>query len=74
MKALYEAKPVDADKLYKEGIYNDGEQNLKVMFFKLNDQTEVTLWLFKGNYVKYANAHVFFQLDPAAFAAMWDSM
>ena len=71
--ALYEAKPIDGDKLYKEGINNDGAQNQKVLFLKLKDQTEITLWLYKGNYVKYA-AHVFFQLDSAVFSALWDQM
>lgn len=74
MTALYQAKPIDGDKLYKEGIYDNGEQNQKVMIFKLRDQTEVILWLFKGNYVKYASAPVFFQLEPEAFSAMWDSL
>ncbi|WP_054027909.1 hypothetical protein [Bacillus sp. FJAT-28004] len=74
MAALYEAKPMDGEKLYKEGIYDDGAQNQKVLFFKLKDQTEVQMWLFKGNYVKYANAPVFFQLEPAAFSALWDSL
>jgi len=74
MAALYDAKPMDRDKLYKEGIYNKGAQNQKVLFFKLKDQTEVQMWLFKGNYVSYANAPVFFQLEPAAFSALWDSL
>lgn len=74
MTALYDAKPIDGDKLYKEGIYNEGAQNQKVLFFKLEDQTEVQMWLFKGNYVKYSNAPVFFQLEPAAFSALWDRL
>ncbi|QGQ94193.1 hypothetical protein EHS13_04355 [Paenibacillus psychroresistens] len=74
MTALYEAKPVDEAKLYKEGIYNDGAENQKVLFIKLKDQTEVRMWLIKGNYVKYASTSVLFQLEPAAFSALWNSI
>jgi len=74
LEALYEASPVDADKLYKEGIYDNGEQNQKVLYLKLEDQTEITLWLFKGNVVKYGNAPVFLQMKPDQFSAFWESL
>ncbi|GGD55457.1 hypothetical protein [Paenibacillus nasutitermitis] len=74
LEALYEASPVDADFLYKAGIYDNGEEKQKVLYLKLEDQTEITLWLFKGNYVKYSSAPVFFQMKPDPFLAFWDSL
>lgn len=73
--ALYEAKPVAEDKLYDAGIYETGPENQKFLYLKLRDQTEVQLRLFKdGNYVRYANAGVFFQLDPVVFDVFWEQM
>lgn len=73
--ALYEAKPIEGDKLYNAGIYETGPENQKFLYLKLQDQTEVQLRLFKdGNYVRYANAGVFFQLDPAVFDTFWEQM
>ncbi|MFC7680906.1 hypothetical protein [Paenibacillus sp. GCM10028914] len=73
--ALYEAKPVAGYQLYKAGIYESGTENQKFLYLKLQDQTEVKLRLFKdGNYVSYANADVFLQVDAATFDALWEQM
>lgn len=73
--ALYEAKPVAGYQLYKAGIYESGSENQKFLYLKLQDQTEVKLRLFKdGNYVSYANADVFLQVDAATFDALWEQM
>ncbi|WP_422657711.1 hypothetical protein ACK8P5_18420 [Paenibacillus sp. EC2-1] len=73
--SLYEARPVSADALYEAGIYDSLPENQKFIYLKLQDQTEVQLRLFKdGNYVSYANAGVFFQLDPVVFDAFWEQM
>lgn len=70
--ALYAAKPVAEKPLYKKGI-NRTEQ--KWLYFKLKDQTEVQLRLFKeGNYVSYSRAPVFLQVDSEVFDALWEQM
>lgn len=74
LNSLYEAIPRDHGKLYDEGIYNNGEQNQKVLFLTMADQTEITLFLFNGNYVQYPGASVFFEMEPVAFSAIWDAI
>lgn len=75
VKKLYEAKPVAEDQLYKAGIYESEAEDQKFLYFMLQDGTEVQLRLFKsGNYVKYAAAPVFFQLEPEVFSALWERM
>jgi hypothetical protein len=74
IEALYEAKPIAAEPLQRDGIYDKGDHNQKFLFLKLKDQTEVQLTLFKGNYVKYGGASVFFEVDPVAFSTVWDKM
>lgn len=50
-------------------------ENQKFLYLKLQDQTEVQLRLFKdGNYVRYANADVFLQVDSAVFETFWEQM
>ena len=73
--ALYEAKPVDSQKLSNEGIYDTNPGNQKMVYLTLEDQTEVSLRLFKeGSYVTYSFTPVFFQLDEGAFMALWNVM
>ncbi len=72
--ALDEAKPIAADQLFEEGINDSAAQNQKVLFLKLKDKTEVRLSLYKGNYVRYASAHVFFQVDAEVFSMLWGRM
>lgn len=75
VEALYEAKPIAADPLFEQGIYETGSGEQKFLYIKLQDGTEVQLRLFRdGEYVRYANAPVFFQLDAEAFTALWERM
>ncbi|SFJ79714.1 hypothetical protein SAMN02799624_06000 [Paenibacillus sp. UNC496MF] len=70
--ALNEAKPVDHDKLYKQGIYESPDQ--RFLLLALEDHTVVRLRLFRDGYVKYGNARVFFQIGDNAFKKMWDAL
>ena len=75
VEALYEAKPVAADALFEQGIYETGPSEQKFLYIQLQDGTEVQLRLFKsGQYVRYANAPVFFQLEGAVFTTLWELM
>lgn len=75
VEALYEAKPVAADPLFEQGIYETGSGEQKFLYIKLQDGTEVQLRLFKGGqYVRYANTPVFFQLEVEAFTTLWERM
>ncbi len=75
VEALYEAKPVAAEPLFEQGIYETGSDEQKFLYIQLQDGTEVQLRLFKGGqYVRYANAPVFFQLEAEAFTMLWDLM
>lgn len=75
VEALYEAKPIAAEPLFEQGIYETGPSEQKFLYIQLQDGTEVQLRLFKGGqYVRYANAPVFFQLEGAAFTTLWELM
>lgn len=75
VEALYEAKPVAAELLFEQGIYETGSGEQKFLYIQLQDGTEVQLRLFKGGqYVRYANAPVFFQLEAEAFTTLWELM
>lgn len=75
VEALYEAKPVAAEPLFEQGIYETGPSEQKFLYIELQDGTEVQLRLFKGGqYVRYANAPVFFQLEGEAFTTLWGLM
>jgi hypothetical protein len=74
LQALYAANPIEWEKLYKQGIYDQGERSRKFLLLKLKDQSEVRLDLHQDGYVRYAPANVFFKLDDAAFGAMWRIM
>ncbi|MFC5468200.1 hypothetical protein ACFPPD_05670 [Cohnella suwonensis] len=71
LKALSTAKPIAAEKLFKQGIYDQGGQSRKFVLLKLKDQSEVRLELHEDGYVRYVPADVFFKLEDAAFDAMW---
>lgn len=68
------ALPLDGTQLYEDGIYNDAPNRQKLIFLQLEDRTMVQLRLFAGNYIKYDGANVFFQLDEAVFAQLWDQL
>jgi hypothetical protein len=71
--ALNAAKPIEQKLLQEKlNIFNSVEQ--KFLLLQLDDHTEIRLRLFKGNYVMYHNAHVFFQMDEQVFAALWNSL
>lgn len=72
LEALSAAQPIEQQTLQETGIYDNTEQ--KFLYLRLADETEVGLRLFEGRYVRYQNAHVFFQLEEKAFAALWDRM
>lgn len=72
--ALNEAKPFDRDSLNAEGIYERNKTEQKMLFLKVEDGTEVQLWLFPDNYVMYVGAPVFFQVEEGAFQALWNGM
>lgn len=75
VEALYEAKPVAEDVLLDQGIYETGSGMQKFLYIQLQDGTEVQLRLFNGGqYVRYANGPVFFQLEAGAFTTLWDLM
>ncbi|OIB03716.1 hypothetical protein AK95_08875 [Paenibacillus sp. LC231] len=75
VEALNEAKPVAADALFEQGIYETGPSQQKFLYIQLQDGTEVQLRLFKGGqYVRYANTPVFFQLEGEAFTTLWGLM
>lgn len=71
LQALHAAKPIQFEKLYNEGIYDQQGQSHKFLYLTLKDQSEVRLDLHQGGYVGYVPANVFFKLDDVAFAAMW---
>ena len=48
VEALYEAKPVAADALFEQGIYETGPSEQKFLYIQLQDGTEVQLRLFKA--------------------------
>ncbi|WP_243643897.1 hypothetical protein [Paenibacillus pinisoli] len=74
LAALNEAKPFDRDRLNAEGIYERNKLQQKMLFLKVEDGTEVQLWLFPDNYVMYVGAPVFFQVEEGAFRALWNRM
>lgn len=74
LQALDRAKPIESEKLQKQGIYDQGGQSRKFVLLKLKDQSEVRLDLHQGGYVRYVPAHAFFKLDNAAFDAMWETL
>lgn len=72
LSVLNAAKPLAGQPLSDAGIYEDPNQAFLTLTLK--DGSAVQLRLFQKGYVKYGNANVFFQVDPAVFADMWSQM
>ncbi|MFB5676416.1 hypothetical protein ACE3NQ_08440 [Paenibacillus terreus] len=72
LTALQDAKPLAAEPLINQGIYDD--ENRKVLYLKLEDNTQVELTLFGKGLVRYGNAPVFFEVESDAFQALWKGM
>ncbi|MBT2290036.1 hypothetical protein J7E73_12955 [Paenibacillus albidus] len=72
LTALQAAKPLAAEPLMKQGIYDS--QDRKVIYLKLEDKAQVELTLFGQGLVRYGNAPVFFEVESGAFQTLWDSM
>ncbi|MFB5268640.1 hypothetical protein ACE41H_17905 [Paenibacillus enshidis] len=72
LASLQDAKPLAADPLIDQGIYDD--ENRKVIYLKLEDHTRVELTLFGKGLVRYGNDPVFFEVESGAFQALWKSM
>ncbi|MDP4095794.1 hypothetical protein OIN60_03190 [Paenibacillus sp. P96] len=72
LTALQDAKPLAAEPLIDQGIYDD--ENRKILYLKLEDHTRVELTLFGQGLVRYGDAPVFFEVESGAFQAFWKSM
>lgn len=72
LSALQTAKPLEAEPLTEQGIYENEDR--KFIYLQLEDNARVGLTLFSQGLVSYGNAPVFFELDSGAFQALWDSM
>lgn len=72
LTALQDAKPLAAEPLIDQGIYDD--ENRKVLYLKLEDNTQVELTLFGKGLVRYGNDPVFFEVESDAFQTLWKSM
>lgn len=72
LAALQNAKPLAAEPLMNQGIYE--RENRKVIYLKLEDNTRVELTLFGEGLVRYGNAPVFFEVESGAFQSLWESM
>ncbi|WP_340022905.1 hypothetical protein MHI24_28395 [Paenibacillus sp. FSL K6-1096] len=72
LSALNAAKPLAADTLMAQGIYDNEDR--KILYLQLNDKARVELTLFGRGLVRYGNAPVFFEVEPGAFQALWSSM
>lgn len=72
LSALNAAKPLPADSLMAQGIYDN--EDSKLVYLQLTDTARVELTLFGKGLVRYGNAPVFFEVEPGAFQALWSSM
>ena len=72
LSALNAAKPLSADTLMAQGIYDNEDR--KILYLQLNDKARVELTLFGKGLVRYGNAPVFFEVEPGAFQALWDNL
>ncbi|WP_339255745.1 hypothetical protein [Paenibacillus sp. FSL P2-0136] len=72
MSALNAAKPLSADSLMAQGIYDNEDR--KLVYLELADKARVELTLFGKGLVRYGNAPVFFEVEPGAFQALWDNL
>lgn len=72
LSALQAAQPLAADPLIEQGIYDSEDR--KIIYLQLDDQVRVELTLFGQGLVRYGQAPVFFEVEPGAFQALWNSM
>lgn len=72
LSALNAAKPLSADSLMAQGIYDNEDR--KLVYLELADKARVELTLFGKGLVRYGNAPVFFEVEPGAFQALWDNL
>lgn len=72
LKALQAAKPLAAEPLTAQGIYESEDR--KVLYLQLEDNARVELTLFGQGLVRYGQAPVFFEVESGAFQLLWDSM
>lgn len=72
LKALQAAKPLAAEPLTAQGIYESEDR--KVLYLQLEDNARVELTLFGQGLVRYGQAPVFFEVESGAFQQLWDSM
>ncbi len=72
LDALLSAKPLKAQPLLEEGIYDSEDR--KLIYLTLADHTRVELVLFAQGLVRYGNAPVFFQVESDAFQTFWSSV
>ncbi|MRN55360.1 hypothetical protein [Paenibacillus monticola] len=72
MTALQAAKPLAAEPLTEQGIYDSEDR--KIIYLQLEDKTRVQLTLFGQGLVRYGNAPVFFEVESSAFQTLWNSM
>ncbi|AIQ48690.1 hypothetical protein R70723_24360 [Paenibacillus sp. FSL R7-0273] len=70
--ALQAAKPLAAEPLVEQGIYESEDR--KIVYLELEDKAQVQLVLFGQGLVRYGNAPVFFEVEVGAFQTLWDSM
>ncbi|MEK3714499.1 hypothetical protein [Paenibacillus sp. FSL R7-0333] len=72
LSALNAAKPLSADSLMAQGIYDNEDR--KLVYLELADKARVELTLFGKGLVRYGNAPVFFEVEPGAFQTLWDNL
>ncbi|QSF43822.1 hypothetical protein [Paenibacillus tianjinensis] len=72
LSALLAAKPLAAEPLIAQGIYDSEDR--KVIYLELQDKTQVQLVLFGQGLVRYGDAPVFFEVESGAFQTLWNSM
>lgn len=51
-----------------------GNASQKFIYITLKDGSEVELRLFKGGFVYYSNAHIFFKMEDKAFDTLWEEL
>lgn len=72
LTALQAAKPLAAEPLIAQGIYDSEDR--KILYLQLEDNARVELTLFGQGLVRYGQAPVFFEVESGAFQQLWDSM
>ncbi|MEK3966261.1 MULTISPECIES: hypothetical protein [Paenibacillus] len=72
LTALQAAKPLAAEPLIEQGIYDSEDR--KIIYLQLEDNARVELTLFGQGLVRYGQAPVFFEVESGAFQQLWNSM